>query len=176
MLASQLRGKELGRIIYDSEVHELREASLNLGPNLLQFRYVTDRRVKIAQPAQGVLPHLRQAASAQAENRIQQRTALQTQRPRSGTQRTEEHETAVPLLFAPEGRSASAQEGERLVLRVFWGRGRRCGMLEECVADKVVLLAIVPANEGDRQGPDRSGGNRSTGFVGKLPRGFIPGT
>jgi hypothetical protein len=49
-------------------------------------------------------------------------------------------------------------------------------MLEERVADEVVLVAIVPADEGDRQRPDRSAGNRTTGFVGKLPRGFIPGT
>jgi hypothetical protein len=49
-------------------------------------------------------------------------------------------------------------------------------MLEERVANEVVFVAIVPADEGDRQCPDWSRGYWATGFVGELTSGFIPRT
>ena len=79
MLARKVGGKEAGGVAIGSQIDELRHAALNFGSNLLELADIADRRVKAAQALKSILSHLVEAGSADAQDGVKQRSALQAQ-------------------------------------------------------------------------------------------------
>lgn len=154
VFAREVRSKKGGCISVGSEIDELAHAGLNLAPNLLELANVADRRGEIAQPFKRVVPHLVEAGSADAQDRVEQRSALQAQGARTCAQRSQEKEAAKPLVLARK-RPQPSPEPDLLVVVSFTSVLR---VSKERVADKVILGRVVATYKDDGQGPAGPGG------------------
>src|SRR5581483_5466046 len=174
MLARKVGGKEAGGVAIGSQIDELRHAALNFGSNLLELADIADRRVKAAQALKSILPHLVEAGSADAQDGVKQRSALQAQGARARAQRSQEQEAAKSLVFPRE----RPQPGPKLRFRVIVNLNRVLGVGKKSVADKIIFGRVIAADKYDGQGPAGPGsiaGLRAAArLVGETALGVIP--
>src|SRR5262249_25641648 len=110
-----------------------------------QLGDLADRGLEIAEPLERVPPHLGEPGAAQLQDRVEKRSPLQAERTRACAQDAQEDETAKPFEIAPERGSTSAEL--KFCFLFFILLGLLDGMIEERVADKVVIGFVVLAQK-----------------------------
>ncbi len=139
--------KKRRRVIALGEVDKAPHALPDLGADLLQLVDIADGGIEAFERVEGFLPHGGGAVAGQLEHGIEQRSALQAECARTGSERAQEDEPAKPLVIAAERLASAAQELQWVgILRIHLADG----MVKVRVADEVVVIAAVPAEENDR--------------------------
>src|SRR5205814_3608753 len=98
VLPCQVRGEEPRRLVASGEINKPAHTGADFGPDLLELLDLPDGGIERPQPCQGIAPHLGRTGAAELQHRVEQRTTLKTERPRTCTQCPQEHEATKPLM------------------------------------------------------------------------------
>src|SRR5260221_3942190 len=147
MLAGQFRCKETGGVVAFGNADEARHAVAHLAANGIQLRDGADGGIELAQARERIFPHGFAPGIAKAQDRVEQRAALQAERPPSGAQGAKINEAANELPVPAE----NVQTGTWLTESLVVFRNDLGGMSEVGLSHEVVILPVIPTVKDDRE-------------------------